>query len=89
MEINEFQSHALYRRALAYYNKNDYENATLYWRKVADLLEQEFNDVEQIREKKKKIHLLKEKLEASEIEIPQGYSINFISADQAKKRFMC
>ena len=27
LEINEFQSHALYRRALAYYNKNDYENA--------------------------------------------------------------
>lgn len=27
LEINEFQSHALFRRALAYYNKNDYENA--------------------------------------------------------------
>ena len=27
LEINEFQSHALYRRALAYYNKNDYEKA--------------------------------------------------------------
>ena len=27
LEINEFQSHALYRRALAYYNKNEFEKA--------------------------------------------------------------
>ncbi|WP_318720306.1 tetratricopeptide repeat protein [Treponema sp.] len=27
LEINEFQSHALFRRALAYYNKQEYQNA--------------------------------------------------------------
>ena len=27
LEINEFQSHALFRRALAYYNKNEYQKA--------------------------------------------------------------